>query len=232
MIASNRPVGSCMLAFDDIHRFPDDERGLLTALGGLIAQALERARLHDAAFVLARGSQDALLPTLPGLRVTWRHLPGTRGMDIGGDWHDVIPIGDEVALIIGDAERHNVAAAAATSQLRSAMRAFVTAGHRPSDVVASTHLLHMDLDPALHALFHPGSGGVRIVRSASRQCPTARRRELHLASGSVLALHTDGLLRDACRSPDAAVRCPRSSGTHPGSPPGPRSWHRRCCQPW
>ncbi|WP_241267381.1 PP2C family protein-serine/threonine phosphatase [Streptomyces scabichelini] len=228
MIASNRPVGACMLAFDDVHRFPDEERGLLTALGGLIAQALERAKLYDAEFALARGLQNALLPhrlpTLPGLRVTGRYVPGTRGMDIGGDWYDVIPVGDEVALIVGDVEGHNVAAAAAMGQLRSAMRAFVTAGHRPSDVLASTNRLHMDLDPALlasccYALLHPRSGVVRIVRAG--HCPPLLRlpdghteilnipggpligveampdlpeSELHLAPGSILALYTDGLV--------------------------------------
>jgi GAF domain-containing protein len=228
LIASNRPVGVCMLAFDDVHRFPDEERGVLTALGGLIAQALERARLYDAEFALARGLQNALLPhrlpTLPGLRVTGRYLPGTRGMDIGGDWYDVIPTGDEVALIVGDVEGHNVAAAAAMGQLRSAVRAFVTVGHRPSDVVADTNRLHMDLDPAplaslCYARFHPRSGIVRIVR-AGHLPPLLRlpdgqaevldvpggpllgidaaarfpESELSLVPGSVLALYTDGLI--------------------------------------
>lgn len=228
LIASNHPVGACILGFDDIHRFPDEERGVLTALGGLIGQALERARLYDAEFALARGLQDALLPhrlpTLPGLRVTGRYLPGTRGMDIGGDWYDVIPTGDEVALIVGDVEGHNVPAAAAMGQLRSAMRAFVAAGHRPSDVAAGTNRLHMDLDPVLlasccFAQFHPRSGIVRIVRAGHLppllRLPnghtkildvpggpllgidaTARfpESELRLAPGSVLALYTDGLI--------------------------------------
>ncbi|MFG2024785.1 SpoIIE family protein phosphatase [Streptomyces sp. NPDC048825] len=183
LIASNRPVGACMLGFDDVHRFPGEERGLLTALGGLIAQALERARLYDAEFALARGLQNALLPhrlpTLPDLRVTGRYLPGTRGMDIGGDWYDVIPTGDEVALIVGDVEGHNVPAAAAMGQLRSAVRAFVTAGHRPGDVVADTNrLLLDDLGPALlasccYARFHPRSGVVAIVRAG--HCPPLLR---------------------------------------------------------
>ncbi|MFC8428426.1 SpoIIE family protein phosphatase [Streptomyces sp. NPDC057253] len=228
LIASNHPVGACILGFDDIHRFPDEERGVLTALGGLIGQALERARLYDAEFALARGLQNALLPhrlpALPGLHVTGRYLPGTRGMDIGGDWYDVIPTGDEVALIVGDVEGHNVPAAAAMGQLRSAMRAFVAAGHRPSEVVAGTNRLHMDLDPVLlasccYAQFHPRSGIVRLVRAGHLppllRLPdghtevldlpggpllgidaTARfpESELRLAPGSVLALYTDGLI--------------------------------------
>lgn len=41
---------------------------VLTSLGGLIAQALERARLYDAKHRLAHGLQEALLPhTLPAL---------------------------------------------------------------------------------------------------------------------------------------------------------------------
>ncbi|MFG2129513.1 SpoIIE family protein phosphatase [Streptomyces sp. NPDC048751] len=228
LIASNHPVGACMLAFDDVHRFPEEERGVLTALGGLIAQALERARLYDAEFALARGLQDGLLPhrlpTLPGLRVTGRYLPSTRGMDIGGDWYDVIPTGDEVALIVGDVEGHNVAAAAVMGQLRSTVRAFVTAGHRPAEVVADTNRLHLDLDPVLlasccYARVHPPSGVVRIVRAG--HCPpllrlpdgdaeildvpggpllgveaTATYPEsvLRLEPGSVLALYTDGLV--------------------------------------
>jgi PAS domain-containing protein len=228
LIASNHPVGTCMLGFDDAHPFPDEERGVLTAVGGLIAQALERARLYDAEYALARGLQNALLPhrlpTLPGLRVTGRYLPGTGGMDIGGDWYDVISVGEEVALIVGDVEGHNVAAAATMGQLRSAMRAFVTAGHRPSHVVASTNRLHLDLDPALlasccYAHVHPRSGVVRIVRAG--HCPPLLllpdgqaeilnvpggpllgveakpeypETELRLEPGSVLALYTDGLI--------------------------------------
>ncbi|MFE9097316.1 SpoIIE family protein phosphatase [Streptomyces sp. NPDC007264] len=228
LIASNRPVGTCVLGFDDAHRFPDEERGALTALGGLIAQALERARLYDAEFALARGLQNALLPrrlpTLPGLRVTGRYLPGTRGMDIGGDWYDVIPTGEDVTLIVGDVEGHNVAAAAAMGQLRSAVRAFVTAGHEPGDVVASTNRLLLDLDPALlasccYVRLHPGSGLARTVRAG--HCPPLLRlpdghaevldlpggpllgvaesadypeTEVRLLPGSILALYTDGLI--------------------------------------
>ncbi|MEU5809257.1 SpoIIE family protein phosphatase [Streptomyces sp. NPDC047718] len=44
-------------------------------------------------------------------------------MDIGGDWYDVIPVENEVALVIGYVQGHSIAAAATTTQLRSAVRA-------------------------------------------------------------------------------------------------------------
>lgn len=228
LIASSRPVGACILGFDEIHRFSTEERSLLTALSGMIAQALERARLYDAKFALARGLQNALLPqqlrTLPGVRVTGRYLPGTRWMDIGGDWYDAIRTDRGVALVVGDVEGHNVAAAASMGQLRSAVRAFASAGHRPSDVIASTNRLLLDLDPGLlasccYALLDPGPGIVYMVR-AGHPPPLLHRpdghteildlpggpllgvertadypeSELSLLPGSVLALYTDGLI--------------------------------------
>lgn len=251
LIAAGHPVGVCTLGFDDVHRFPDEERAVLTALGGLIAQALERARLYDAEFAVARGLQDALLPhrlpELPGLHVTGRYLPGTRGMDIGGDWYDVIPSGSEVALIVGDVEGHNVAAAAAMGQLRSAVRAFVTAGHEPSDVVASTNRLLLDLDSTLlasccYVRVHPRSGVVRVVRAG--HCPPLLRRpdgevelldlpggpllgvagtagypesELRLAPASVLALYTDGLVETRHADIGSGIDQLRASLARPGT---------------
>jgi GAF domain-containing protein/PAS domain-containing protein len=228
LIASSRPVGACVLGFDEVHRFSNEERSLLTALSGLIAQALERARLYDAEFTLARGLQNALLPhllpTMPGVRVTGRYLPGTRGMDIGGDWYDAIPTDRGVVLVVGDVEGHNVAAAATMGQVRSAVRAFASAGHRPSDVIASTNRLLLDLAPGLlasccYVLIEPGPGVAHVVRAG--HCPPLLRRpdghtefldlpggpllgvertvdypesELNLLPGSVLALYTDGLI--------------------------------------
>lgn len=115
LIASSHPVGTCVLGFDEIHPFTEKDRGVLTALAGLIAQALERARLYDSEFALARGLQQALLPhrlpIVPGIHTVVRYLPGTSGMDIGGDWYDVIPTASGVCLVIGDVEGHSIAAA-------------------------------------------------------------------------------------------------------------------------
>ncbi|MFK8911958.1 GAF domain-containing protein, partial [Streptomyces sp. YS-3] len=62
LIASGRPVGSCILGFDRPRGFSPQERTVLTALAGLIAQALERAQRYDTEAALARGLQAALLP--------------------------------------------------------------------------------------------------------------------------------------------------------------------------
>ncbi|WP_327714707.1 SpoIIE family protein phosphatase [Streptomyces sp. NBC_00490] len=154
LIISGRPVGCCVLSYDHPHTFRAEERAVLTSLAGLIAQALDRARLYDTKHELAHGLQQALLPrTLPqvnSLRVAARYLPATRGMDIGGDFYDLIRLGDTAAAaVIGDVQGHNVAAAALMGQVRTGIYAHATLGTPPDQVLARTNRLLADLAPEL-----------------------------------------------------------------------------------
>ncbi|WP_433239102.1 SpoIIE family protein phosphatase [Streptosporangium sp. CA-135522] len=229
LIASGRPIGTWILAFSRPHRFTVEERAVLTSLGGLLAQALERARLYDTKLELAHGLQEGLLPhalpRLPGLTAAARYLPGTEGMDIGGDFYDVIRLTDEtVAAIVGDVQGHNVTAAALMGQLRTAVRAYTTAGADPGEVLARTNHLLTDLDPGLFAtcvyahldlrhhvacltraghpqpLLRSPDGDVQVLDVAGGLMlgvdPEAEypRTEIPLRAGSTLALYTDGLI--------------------------------------
>ncbi|MFF9277884.1 SpoIIE family protein phosphatase [Streptomyces griseosporeus] len=154
LIASGRPVGTCILAFRQPHPFAPEERAAMTSLAGLIAQALDRARLYDTDHALAQSLQTGLLPdtlpVVPGLEVAARYLPATHGMDIGGDFYDLIRLDDTtVAAVIGDVQGHNVAAAALMGQVRTAIHAHATAGAAPDEVLARTNRLLIDLDPGL-----------------------------------------------------------------------------------
>lgn len=204
LIASDRPVGTCILGFRDPHVFTPEERSVLTALSGLIAQALERARLYDAEFTLARGLQHALLPhrlpALPNLDIAARYLPGTQGMEIGGDWYDVIETGSTVALVIGDVEGHSVAAAATMGQLRSAVRAFTTGGQTPGGVAWHTNRLLNDLDPGLTASccyirLDPHTGRGDIVRAGHpppiRAGPDGTSTAIETPGGVLLGVDRD-----------------------------------------
>ncbi|MEU6895376.1 SpoIIE family protein phosphatase [Streptomyces sp. NPDC046557] len=152
LVVSGRPVGCCILSYDRPHDFGADERAVLTSLAGLIAQALDRARLYDATRDLARGLQQALLPrslpSLPGLQSAARYLPASRGMDIGGDFYDVIRIdATTAAAVIGDVQGHNVSAAALMGQVRTAIHA--AAGAPPDQVLARTNRVLADLETDL-----------------------------------------------------------------------------------
>lgn len=221
LIASGRPVGSCILGFDRPRGFSPEERTVLTALAGLIAQALERARRYDSESALARGLQDALLPhrlpVLDRVDTVARYLPGTQGMEVGGDWYDVIESPDGLlALVVGDVQGHGVAAAATMGQLRSAVRAFAIGGHPPQEVLRDTNRLLIALDPGQFAsccyiVLDPETGAAQAVRAGHPQ-PLLRRPDgttevLDLAGGLVLGIDVDASypVTEARLEPGAAL---------------------------
>ncbi|MEU8846606.1 SpoIIE family protein phosphatase [Streptomyces sp. NPDC048564] len=228
LIASGRPVGSCILGFDRPRSFSTEERTVLTAMAGLIAHAMEKAQRYESEAALARGLQQALLPRRlsqhPLMETAGRYLPGTQGMEVGGDWYDVVAAGDGLALVIGDVQGHGVQAAATMGQLRSAVRAFALGDRPPDEVMSGTNHLLIDLDAGLFASccyirLDPRTG-VAQAAVAGHPPPLLRRpdgrtrvldlpggvvlgvdpqatypvSELRMEPGAVLALYTDGLV--------------------------------------
>ncbi|TDE34172.1 GAF domain-containing protein [Nonomuraea mesophila] len=152
LATSGRPFGTCVLAYAHPHRFNSEERATLTALGGLIAQAFERARLYDTKHQLAQCLQASLLPhklpEIPGLDVAARYVPALPGMDIGGDFYDLIRLSPTMtAAVIGDVQGHDMNAAALMGQVRTAIHAHATAGSPPGEVLAHTNRLLAELAP-------------------------------------------------------------------------------------
>ncbi|WP_327069730.1 SpoIIE family protein phosphatase [Kitasatospora sp. NBC_01302] len=151
LVASGRAIGLCVVSFDDARELDADERTLLSTLGGLVAQSLARARLHDAEHELAAGLQRVMLPrtvpAVPGVTTAVRYLPAGSGLQIGGDWYDVVPLpGGHVGLVIGDVQGHDVHAAGIMGQLRIALRAYAAEGHPPAAVMARASRFLADLD--------------------------------------------------------------------------------------
>ncbi|MFE0631138.1 SpoIIE family protein phosphatase [Streptomyces sp. NPDC058864] len=155
LITSGHPVGALVLSYDHPRPFPSTERAVLTALAGLIAQALDRARLYDTQHELAHSLQTGLLPRslprVPGLEVAARYRQAGRGMEVGGDFYDLIHCDTAscAAAVIGDVQGHSVRAAALMGQVRAAVHSHATAGPRPHEVLACANRLLIDLDPGL-----------------------------------------------------------------------------------
>lgn len=152
--AGGRTAGVCLIGWDEPHHFGPDERALLTASAGLAGQALMRAHAFDAEHELVGMLQRQLLPRrlpdLPGGFAVARYLPATAGLEVGGDWYDVIPMPDHhVALVIGDVQGHSAAAATLMGQMRTALRAYAAEGHPPDVVVSHANRLLMELETDL-----------------------------------------------------------------------------------
>ncbi|WP_443073249.1 SpoIIE family protein phosphatase [Streptomyces sp. S465] len=154
--ADGRTVGVCLIGWERRHAFGPEERSLLTATAGLVGQALVRAHALDAEHELATMLQRSLLPRkvpeLPGGVAVTRYLPATMGLEVGGDWYDVIPLTEShVALVIGDVQGHSAAAATIMGQMRTAIRAYAVEGHPPDVAVAHANRLLVGMETDLFA---------------------------------------------------------------------------------
>ncbi len=103
--------------------------------------AAENREMYTEQRSIAQTLQHALLPdTLPefdGLQVGARYVPAASGIDVGGDWYDVVEAGDgQVLVMIGDVSGHGLRAAMMMASLRHAALAYAAQDPSPSSVLA------------------------------------------------------------------------------------------------
>jgi serine phosphatase RsbU (regulator of sigma subunit) len=109
--------------------------------GNLDRVAAENEQMYTEQRNIAETLQHALLPdALPevsGLRVSARYVPATSGVEVGGDWYDVVAAGDHrVLLVIGDVSGHGLRAATTMASLRHATLAYAAHDARPAAVLS------------------------------------------------------------------------------------------------
>jgi PAS domain S-box-containing protein len=115
-------------------RVSGEDRLLVTVLVGHLGLAIQHVRQFEAARETSLTLQHAMLaPTElpPGFAV--RYEPATPPLEIGGDWYDVLRVGDHrIGIIVGDCVGRGLAAAAVMGQLRSSARALLLTGAEPA----------------------------------------------------------------------------------------------------
>ncbi|MBN1093366.1 SpoIIE family protein phosphatase [Blastococcus sp. TML/M2B] len=159
----------------------DRRRGPFTVADVEVAEQLAlqlglvvaRAQRFDLAVRTSHALQRNLLPPAPpeleGLSIAVRYLAATRGVDVGGDFYDVVRLpGDEIGLAVGDVVGHDITAAATMGQLRSVYRALLADGPAPGAVVerlqAGWPLLGLRrMATALFASLDSATGRLRIA---------------------------------------------------------------------
>lgn len=141
LVNAGRTIGAWMAGFAQPVTFTPDERSVLTTVARMLAQALARAGVQEEQQELALGLQRSMMPTvqpdIPGMTVAARYVPTGGGLEVGGDWYDMIPLpSGRIALVIGDVQGHDVRAAGLMGQLRIALRAYASEGHHPDAVLS------------------------------------------------------------------------------------------------
>ncbi|MGI8535852.1 MAG: SpoIIE family protein phosphatase [Mycobacteriales bacterium] len=230
--ARGRTLGVLTLSRDETYEAGDVEHAL--DLARRAALALDNANRYaferDLAVTLQRSLLPRTLPTGPAFRASARYLPGARGTQVGGDWYDLIEVGESLVLVVGDVMGRGVQAAAVMGQLQATVRAYALEGHSPAEVLTrldrvalGVEDLHFTtcvvarLDPSTRRLCLAAAGHLAPVVVAPGG--PARLLELDpglplgvggahfieqtydLEPGSLLMLYTDGLVE--CR--DASI---------------------------
>jgi serine phosphatase RsbU (regulator of sigma subunit) len=117
-----------------------DRRNHAQQLASSLEQtADENRRLYSEQRLISRTLQHALLPEalpkIPGVETGARYESGVEGVDVGGDWYDLIALDDHrLLLVVGDVSGRGVRAAATMASLRFAIHAYAAEGD-PPDVI-------------------------------------------------------------------------------------------------
>ncbi|MFI9808188.1 SpoIIE family protein phosphatase [Streptomyces sp. NPDC052301] len=205
LTVAGRTMGAWLAAFAYPVAFTPDERAVLTTVARMLAQALSRAEAAESERELTEGLQRSMLPSLgpdiPGMRLAARYIPTGGGLQVGGDWYDMIPLpSGRFALAIGDVQGHDVRAAGLMGQLRIALRAYACEGHRPDAVLSrASRFLHgithetrdqqasdLRFATCLYVEVDPATGMLEIAR-AGHPDPAVR-----MADGTVMMRPTTG----------------------------------------
>jgi hypothetical protein len=213
---------------------------LVTVLAGLLTEWLIRRRegaeqltrevskLYLEQRTVADTLQHALLPQrlpdITGVEIAVRYVAGASGVDVGGDWYDVVQLDDHrFVFIVGDVSGRGVRAAAVMASLQFAGRAYAHEGYSPAmilerlsrsvDIERDDHFATVlcglaDLSKRTMVLSSAGhlpplilSGGDARFAAIKTGPPVGIGRkvplaeaEMTIAAGDVLIAYTDGLV--------------------------------------
>lgn len=144
-------LGATVLTLRLIERRRQSE-GLAVRLG---ETAVENERLYAEQRGIAQTLQHALLPErlpeLAGLEVGARYEAGAEGVEIGGDWYDLIELRNRrLLLVVGDVSGRGLRAAGTMASLRFAIKAYAAQGDPPEVILSKlSYLVDVSVDQQL-----------------------------------------------------------------------------------
>lgn len=120
-------------------RFSPKQIRIVESIAAQASVALQNARLFEREHRIAETLQQAILSppeNVAALEIGCLYQPASAAADVGGDFYDVIDLGDgRAALMIGDVAGKGVEAAWLTSLLRDGARAYLSEDVDPGSVL-------------------------------------------------------------------------------------------------
>ncbi len=238
MTGNGRAIGALCLAFPGARALDEHERAHVAWYAEETALALDRARSfeheHTVAVSLQRSLLSQDLPAIDGLELFGRYQAGSAGMEVGGDWYDVIRRSDGIVHItVGDVAGRGIAAAVLMGQMRNAFRAYAYDHTSPAELLRRMrrHItgdemataVCLTLDPYTRELTYASAGhppsllvagaGAAVTRLDAAGAPplgfaeaeTIHEADVELDGSSTLVAYTDGLIEHRGWSIDAGI---------------------------
>ena len=145
----DRPLGALSIGRPVDRAHGPEEIMMLTELSRRAAQAIDNAQRNASHVATSQALQQALLPrALPsadGVRFAATYQPVSAGADVGGDFYDVVAIGEGRWLAaIGDVCGKGPRAASRTSLVRDVLRVLVRHGEALANSVTTLHEMMME----------------------------------------------------------------------------------------
>ncbi len=150
-----------------------------------IDNARRYSREHTTALTLQRSMLPTGLSAPSSVEVRHRYLPGSKLIEVGGDWYESIALpGGRVALVVGDVAGHGVRAAVTMGRLRTAIHTLAMLELPPAESL-------QQLDELMHTLGerepHFATCAYAVFDAVSGNCEVAVAGHL-----PPLLVHPDG----------------------------------------
>jgi phosphoserine phosphatase RsbU/P len=226
MVAGGKVIGVLHVGSLTPRQFTGHDTELLQLAADRAAAAVQSMTARAdrlAASALQRSLVPAALPSIAGVELAARYIPGRGG--VGGDWYDVftLPSG-ELCVVIGDVAGSGLAAAVIMGRIRSALRAYALETRDPAEVLdrldrkmqyfeseTMATVLYAVFDPGLEqmnvclaghfppVIARPGQPAELISAETGLLIGFARQPQrpvttVQIAPGALLCFYTDGLI--------------------------------------
>ena len=155
----------------------------------------------------------------PASSLAARFVPGGTGVDVGGDWYDVLELeGGRIGVAIGDVAGRGIHAASLMSQLRNALRAYAFEQHPPAAALAHLNSLAwrregVVMATVIYLVLDPASGRVVAVERRSPPAAAGETGRDHRVPGGGTLAAAGSLAADQVRR----GRVPARARLHPAA---------------
>jgi len=226
-----------------------------------IDNARRYSREHATALTLQRSMLPTGLSAPSSVEVRHRYLPGSKLIEVGGDWYESIALpGGRVALVVGDVAGHGVRAAVTMGRLRTAIHTLAMLELPPAESLQQLdELMHTlgEREPhfatCAYAVYDAVSGNIEVpwpgtcrpcscTQTAPTSCWTSRlpRRSVSATARSRAGSSRSRTAACSCSTPTGWWRAGTETsatgwpGCRTSSGPGRRRARSRTCArpPW